>query len=177
MIKKYFIAIVLPTAILNEVEEIKNKLYRDYNLKGALRSPAHITLHRPFEWKEEKESILTETLQKFVFKPEFTIELKNYNFFEPRVIFIDVLKSEILQDLHKQLTLFAKKELKLVNEANDLRGFYPHITVAFRDLKRPLFYELKHQFGALKFDSFFNYNGFSILKFNKKWEELVFIKS
>lgn len=172
MNKKYLIAIVLPTPVINEVEEIKNQLFKLYNLKGALRSPAHITLHRPFEWKETNELKLIESLKTFTFKNIFTINLKNYNFFEPRVIFINVEKNETLVDLHKHLKLFAQNQLKLLNEINDLRGFKPHVTIAFRDLKKPLFYKLQNEFESKKYSNSFNYLGFSLLKFDKKWEVL-----
>jgi 2'-5' RNA ligase len=168
--KKYFIAIVLPSPLLNEVEAIKYQFYSEYNLKGALRSPAHITLHRPFEWKEVKEHELIKSLKNFSFQKPFSINLKNYNFFEPRVIYIDVSKNEDLFELHKQLKIFAQKELKLFNEVNDARGFKPHITIAFRDLKKPLFYALKTEFETKEFSNSFNYNGISLLKFEKKWE-------
>ena len=171
--KKYFIAIIIPSPIFDEIEAIKHQLFKGFGLKGALRSPAHITLHRPFEWKEEKEEKLIEDLKKFSYKKSFCIALKNYNFFEPRVIYVDVLKNETLVELHKHLKLFAQKELNLLNEANDLRGFAPHITIALRDLKKTLFYELKKQFEGKEYFGSFNYNGFSLLKFEKKWVEIA----
>lgn len=174
--KKYFIAIILPQPILSEIEAIKTNLFTNYNLKGALLSPAHITLHRPFVWKEEKETLLLETLKTFAFKPQFSIALKNYNFFEPRVVYIDVVQNEILNDLQLQFKIFAQNKLKLLNEVNDLRGFYPHVTIAFRDLKKPLFYELQNQFKTKEYSNAFNYKGFSILKFEKRWEELCFVE-
>lgn len=176
MNKKYFTAIVLPPPILSEIEAIKHDLFLKHNLRGALLSPAHITLHRPFEWREEKESQLIDILKKVEFKTGFKVELKNYNFFEPRVIFIDVLKNNILKELHTSIKKFAQKELKLLNEINDLRGFYPHVTVAFRDLKKPLFYELKKGFETKEYYNSFNYSGFSLLKFEKKWEEICFFE-
>ena len=168
--KKYFIAIVLPPPVIDEVEELKNELFTNYNLKGGLGSPAHITLHRPFEWKEINELKLIETLKIFSFKNTFAIHLKNYNFFEPRVMYIDVEKNESLTELQTQLKLFAQQKLKLLNEVNDLRGFKPHVTIAFRDLKKPLFYELQTQFKNKEYSNSFNYGGFSLLKFDKKWE-------
>jgi len=80
--KKYFIAIVLPPPVFEEAEKIKHELYLTHSLKGALRSPAHITLHRPFEWKEEKENTLIEKLNTFKFPGELQIELNNFSFFE-----------------------------------------------------------------------------------------------
>ena len=170
--KKYFIAIVLPPPVFEEAEKIKHELYLTHSLKGALRSPAHITLHRPFEWKEEKENTLIEKLNTFKFSGELQIELNNFSFFEPRVIYVDVLPSKELILLHNSLKNFAKTELKLFNEVTDLLGFHPHVTVASRDLKRPMFYELVPDFKTKKLNGVFNCNSFCLLKLEKKWEVL-----
>lgn len=172
MQKKYFIAIVPPEKILSKIEEIKQELFREHGLKGALRSPAHITLHRPFEWKEEKENELIDTLVEFKFDRHFSIELKNYNCFQPRVIYIDVIKNTDINDLHLKLTGFAKRQLKLFNESDDLRGFEPHVTVAFRDLKKQLFYKLWDTYKSTGFDEKFEFSGFSLLKLDQKWKVL-----
>jgi 2'-5' RNA ligase len=174
--KKYFIAIVIPEPCYTRIEEVKQRLYEEHGLKGALRSPAHITLHRPFAWKEEKEAQLIEVLSRFKKELTFNIELKNFAFFEPRVIYVNVLKNKPLEALHLQLKLYAQKELKLLNEVNDLRGFHPHVTVAFRDLKKPKFYALQKSFESKQLACGFNYGGFSLLKLEKRWEEIAYFK-
>lgn len=172
MKKKYFIAIVLKEDLFEKAELLKRELFEEYGLQGALRSPAHITLHRPFEWKEEKENVLTETLGKFEFSKPFTIELNNFNCFKPRVIYIDLIKNETLYQLHSQLVLFAQKNLGLLNEAEDMRGFHPHITVAFRDLKKPLFYLLWEKFKGRNFRGSLQVAEISLLKLEDKWKIL-----
>ncbi len=175
--KKYFIAIVLPEPIQSEVEAFKKDLFTQFNLKGALRSPAHITLHRPFEWKEEKENDLIEKLKQFEFKNDFKIELKNFNCFTPRVIYVDVIKNNLLFDLHKKLKFYAQENLKLYNEVEDMRGFHPHVTIAFRDLKKNRFQNIWNLFKEKTFDANFEYQGFSLLKLEGKWEEREKISS
>lgn len=170
MKSKYFIAIVPPEPTFQKIELIKQQLFTQHGLKGALRSPAHITLHRPFEWKEEKENELIETLSQFTFNKRFSVELKNYNCFQPRVIFIDVKKNTDLNDLHLKLSGYARRQLSLFNETEDMRGFYPHVTVAFRDLKKQLFYKLWDEFKVAEFDDNFSFSGFCLLKLNSKWE-------
>jgi 2'-5' RNA ligase len=167
---KYFIAIVLPDPAQGFALEIKNRLFEQYGLKGALRSPAHITLHRPFEWQQKKEQQLIGKLHDFPNKPLLDITLKNYGAFEPRVLYLNVEVNAELTALHKQLTGYCKRELSLFNEDEDLRGFHPHVTIAFRDLKKPLFYELWKQYGKEKFEMAFQANGFSLLKLHEKWE-------
>lgn len=173
-LKKYFLAIVIPPPLLGEIEALKQALHEQHGLNGALRSPAHITLHRPFEWREEKEEDLIEKISGFKPLVSTNIVLKDFAFFEPRVIYVDVLPNEQLSQLHTELTTFAKRELKLFNEAEDLRGFHPHITIAFRDLKKPKFYELRSEFENKHLGGCFAYQGFSLLKLEKKWEEVRF---
>lgn len=169
-VKKYFIAIAIPMPLSGAIAAVKQDLFKQHHLKGALRSPSHITLHRPFEWKEEKEAALIEKLSSFKFNKPFTVEVKDFAFFEPRVIYADVLPNETLSELHNKLTGFARRELKLFNEAEDERGFHPHITVAFRDLKKPLFYELQPVFARQKIEGKFNCAQICLLRLEEKWE-------
>jgi 2'-5' RNA ligase len=170
MFKKYFIAIVLPEPVLNEVEVVKQQLHEQFGLKGALRSPAHITLHRPFEWKEEKEQQLIEKLKCFDVGNSFLLELNNYNCFSPRVIYVDVMHEPKLFAMQKELKYFAQKELGLLNEVNDLRGFHPHVTVAFRDLRKNKFNSIWETFKNREYRAEIEVKGFSLLKLNQKWE-------
>ena len=94
-----------------------------------------------------------------------------------RVIYAQVKPSEQLKELHNQLKNYAKRELRLFNEVDDRRGFHPHITVAFRDLKRPQFYKLREVFKEKKIEGTFNYEGFSLLKLDKTWNQLKEFKS
>jgi 2'-5' RNA ligase len=172
--RKYFIAIVIPPPFFEKIESVKEQLFERHHLKGALRSPAHITLHRPFEWKEEKENKLVETLKQFDHTSSFEIEMNGFACFEPRVIYVNVLQSEKLDLLQRNLTLLAKKQLQLFNQFEDERGFHPHITVANRDLKKQKFYELWPEFQSKEFKGTFDYKGFSLLRLEKKWEEIYF---
>src|SRR5690606_35521540 len=168
--KKYFIAIVIPEPLQTTIEQIKQELINDYNLKRTLRSPSHITLHRPFEWKEKNEEELINKISNFRFNKDFSIVLNDFAFFEPRVVFVDLIKNEILLDLHTQLKHYCKSQLRLFNEVDDMRGFHPHVTVAFRDLKKAKFYQLKQIFEQSQFSGEFSYDGFSLLKLEKRWE-------
>lgn len=163
-VKKYFIAIVIPEPFQTQIMDLKEVVKNKFNSKGALRSPAHITLHMPFEWKEEKENVLVSTLQQFTFKENFTVDLQNFACFEPRVVFIDVVKSELLHKLQSELMVYAQRNLKLFNQVNDMRGFHPHVTIAFRDLKKEKFYEALNYFKAQTYKASFPIKSFCLLK-------------
>ena len=170
-VQKYFIAIVIPEPYQTDIMAFKQLIADKYNSKAALRSPAHITLHMPFEWKEEKENILIETLQRFSYKQDFIIELQNFSCFAPRVIFIDVIMNEQLNQLQIDLVSYVKKNLRLFNQADDMRGFHPHVTIAFRDLRKEKFHEAFTCFKTQKYQTSFKANSFCLLKHTgKEWK-------
>jgi 2'-5' RNA ligase len=169
--QKYFIAIVIPEPFQTEIMAFKQLVKDRYNSKAALRSPAHITLHMPFEWKEEKEDILISSLQQFSFEDDFIIELQNFSCFEPRVIFADVIKNELLIKLQSDLVSYVKRNLQLFNQAGDMRGFHPHVTIAFRDLRKQVFYEAYSYFKTQNYTASFKVNSFCLLKHTgKEWQ-------
>ncbi|MEO8760534.1 MAG: 2'-5' RNA ligase family protein [Bacteroidia bacterium] len=169
-VQKYFIAIVVPQPIQNELMAFKELVKEKYNSKGALRSPAHITLHMPFEWKEEKEDVLIDTLSQFSFKENFIVELKNFSNFGQRVIFVDVVKNDILVQLQNELVNHVKNNLRLFNQSNDMRGFHPHVTIAFRDLKKEKFIQAFDYFKTQTYNASFAATNICLLKHTgKEW--------
>ena len=69
---RYFLAIMPPTEIEQRIYSLKQEVAEKFNSKAALRSPAHITLHMPFLWKEAKEVRLVDKLVQ-------ATKLKNFN--------------------------------------------------------------------------------------------------
>src|SRR4051812_23130514 len=108
--KLYFIALIPPSPIYDEALKQKNHFKENYNSKASLNSPPHITMHMPFRWKEEKENDLVKKIGSF-FKEYDPIKvcLDNFSAFPPRVIFINVVKSEALDDFQKSIHRFFKK--------------------------------------------------------------------
>lgn len=170
---QYFIALVPGNHLQKELMELKQWVFEETGSKGALRSPAHITLHMPFKWKHSKEDFLVSSLQKLAASnTSFTVSLINFNCFEPRVVYIDVEKSEELSNLRNEVMNLGRKALKL-DLPKDLRGFNPHITIAFRDLKKPQFYALWEQLKEKPFATTFKVSSIALLKHNgKRWEVL-----
>lgn len=167
-------AIVLTGESLRQAESIKNSLFQEFGLKGALRSPAHITLHRPFEWDEKKETRLKNTLTEFSQTEPFSIELRGFSHFSNRVVFADVLPNEHLLTLYESLRSFAHRRLLLFNESEDMRGFRPHVTLAFRDLRKKNFEPVWHYISNLSFRHIIHAEGFSLLRLEEKWCEIAF---
>jgi 2'-5' RNA ligase len=172
-LSRYFIAILPPTHLIGEIEKVKTLIAEQFKSSGAKNAPAHITMHMPFLWKPEKQSDLISRLQNSTKKiAPFEIQLNNYSHFDDRVIFIDVIKNNSLIALQSTVVL-EMKQLQLFNQADDKRGFHPHITVAFRDLKKEQFHRAWDFFKEKNFQANFTCHSFSLLMYeNKKWKEI-----
>lgn len=166
---RYFIAIIPPDPIASEIYQIKEYFRDEYQTKASLNSPTHITLHMPFEFGDEAR--LTTTLKRFSFAP-FSIELRDFNCFEPRVIFIDVSKNKALEEMQQKLMAFCKTELNLFNAEYRDQPFHPHVTLAFRDLKKPMFVAAWNEFKNRKYSATFECHRLALLKHDGKiWRE------
>jgi 2'-5' RNA ligase len=173
--KQYFLAIIPPAPVFDQALGLKNYFKQRYNSKASLNSPPHITLHMPFRWKEDKEQELINTLNNFEtgLKP-FELQLLNFASFPPRVIYIDVVESHDLISLQKKLLRFCKRELNLFNADYKDQPFHPHLTLAFRDLKKSVFGEAWEEFKSKPFSATFSIDKFDLLKHNGKvWEPLA----
>ena len=168
----YFIAIVPPAPFCEEALKVKQYFSEHYATKGAMKSPPHITLHMPFKWKEEREVELINELDKFSKRNKpIQIHFNNFGCFPPRVIFIDVKKSDSLTLFQQNLQRFCMQELNLFNSNYKELPFNPHLTVAFRDLKKSAFQKAWEEFREKKFEGEFSADSIVLLKHNgKMWE-------
>ncbi len=170
----YFIAIVPPEDIQKEITELKHIVSDQFGSKHALNAPPHITLHMPFRWKEKKFEKLQRTIREIndEFKP-FEIELNGFDFFEPRVVFVNVVENQWLNSLQKLVVERCRKKLKLDNANYKDRPFHPHVTLGFRDLKKKMFYEAKAYFEGKEINFTFEATRVELLKHDgKEWKIL-----
>ncbi len=80
-----------------------------------------------------------------------TLELKDFGCFAPKVIFIDVVPHKELIDLQNRLTDTLKRKMSIFN-ANYRDGvFHPHVTLAFRDLRKSKFHLAWEKFNKKDF--------------------------
>lgn len=161
----YFVAIVPPSPIYEEAFEQKVYFKTKYNSKASLNSPPHITLHMPFKWKESEEAELADQLQAFAKeRSAITIQLKGFSSFPPKVIFINVEISTELKGLQKDLERHFKRELNLFNAKYKDLPFHPHLTLAFRDLKKPNYQKAWEEFVGKNYEATFLADKIALLK-------------
>jgi 2'-5' RNA ligase len=170
-LKQYFIAFIPPSPVYEEALALKHYFKERYKSKAALNSPPHITVHMPFRWKEAREADLAQTLKRFVkdFDP-IKICLDNFASFAPRVIFINVADSVTLIDFQKSIQRFFKKELNIFNANYREEPYHPHLTLAFRDLKKAAYKEAWEEFKSKEYKAEFMADRLSLLKHDgKRW--------
>lgn len=171
---RYFIAIVPPEPAYQQLHRLKEYCFEKYKSKCALRSPPHLTLHMPFLWKEKNEIHLIEGLTAFCqTQTNFNLSLSGFSCFPPRVIFVAVDQNNALINLQRQLVKFCRVELNLLNANYREQPFHPHITIAFRDLKKSVFEEAWQEFSDRPFIQQFSLNNIALLKHDgHRWDVL-----
>jgi len=167
----FFIAILPNAKIQEEVTKFKKYLAENYDASHALTSPPHITLFPPFKWEAERKGKLRDLLDAFAAEEErFTVELKDFDCFAPRVIFVDVKHNELLQRLQHLLEARLESELDLQND-RPYEGFHPHMTIAHKDLKRHHFSDAWAEFSKRSYERSFEVEDITLLKHNgSHWE-------
>ena len=170
----YYVAIVAPAEINQQILKWKNFFKENYNCLVGLKSPAHVTLISPFWMKEELEPVFISDIKKFsITKNRFEIALKDFGAFKPRTIFVDVVKSERLNELYSFFSDFIYRQNKYPIKKED-RSFHPHVTLATRDLHKKAFYEAWENFSVKKYEATWIVNGISLLRHNKKNWDVIF---
>jgi len=167
----YFIALLLPEDISDQITLFKREMADKYNAKHALKSPPHITLQMPFRRSEHQEANLIEKLTLFAGeKTGFDIHLSGFGSFAPRVIFVDVIHSQPIYQKHDELKSFLQEKLEF--SLSDLTfRFSPHVTIATRDLKKEIFPQAWNAFRERDYDARFKSKDLALLKHNgSKWK-------
>ncbi len=137
---RFFIALLPLPEIQDYVNQIKQHFADRYASRGAQKSPPHITLQPPFEWLPSELSVLEECLSRFANNRELVpVTLNGFGAFPPRVIYINVVKTQKLLTLQADLMAHLETTLGIVDPVSKTRAFCPHMTVAFRDLTRQNF--------------------------------------
>ncbi len=136
---KYFLAIVPDEPLKSAITELKKELRAAFGIKYALKSPPHITLKMPFVHNENKEGELVKSLSEFFEKEKsFSLALGRIGSFGNRVAFMKVKYPPELLSCQQRLMVFSKAVLKKNIELSD-SNYHPHLTLAFKDVKKDQF--------------------------------------
>jgi len=167
----YFIALVPQHGLREQVKAFKKEIEARYQAKHALKLPAHITLKMPFNIRKEEEPLLIKSLQELADRiPLFDVELSGFDYFKSGVIFVKCADHDPIIEVHNKLEqVFARKLGVKKNE--DPSRFYPHMTIASRDLSAEFFPKARAEFKNREFHASFEAESFFLFKHNgKTWD-------
>jgi 2'-5' RNA ligase len=169
----YFIAILPPREIRQRVFELKEEMRIRFGAGHALKSPAHITLQKPFKRLTEEEAGLEEALRAFAgAEHQFSMDLEGFGCFAPRVIFIKMTGTDPVVSLHAGLRDMLLTRMHF-SGAEIMKEVQPHITIATRDLTPEAFREAWSEKKDEDFRGSFTVRSICLLKHNgKNWEVL-----
>jgi len=168
----YFFALIPSEDIQSSVTKIKLDFQNRYNASHALKSPPHITLIPPFKFERKNENRLIEILNEFSeYESKFQQSLKGFGMFPPKVIFIKVPKNDSLKSLYSRFIKHMDEKLNLSSYSRRAKNFFPHMTVAFRDLTPENFYKAKPVYEQKHISIEFEVNNICLLRHNSiQWE-------
>ncbi|HEX8270920.1 MAG TPA: RNA 2',3'-cyclic phosphodiesterase [Flavobacterium sp.] len=169
----YFIAIIPPEQICDEITEFKLHVASEYESKAALRTVPHITLIAPFSISSEKHQELLQKFQDLTFNQEpFEMHLKDFGAFKNNkrpVIFVKPLPSEELRKLQFEMRSHMIP-ISSVEPSGNERDYDPHVTIAFKDLSRENFKKAWEVYSEQKYESKFVVDAVHLLHHNgNKW--------
>lgn len=161
----YFIGILPPPTLQNEVTKLKYECRDKYHSSHALNAPPHLTIIPPFKCSSaEVENVVNElTLFSSSVQP-FDLLLNGFGAFAPRVIYIHVEPSSILAFLQGQLQVKLSRTFSFCQAHT--RPYHPHVTIAFKDLT-PKYFEIAWpNFRSRAFSETFQCSELTLLVYN-----------
>lgn len=169
----YFIALVPHPELNDEIRELKEEMKILSGAKDILKSPAHITMQKPFKRGDSEEPGIIKTLRSFAKQQKsFSVDLDGFGSFPPHVIFIVVKNHEPVVELHTRLREVLLKDLKL-SDGEIMSDIHPHITLTTRYLIQSGFYDAWPKFKDRQYSNSFEAHSLCLLKHDgHKWEIL-----
>lgn len=140
---RYFIALIPPQEVCEQVTAFKKNIAIKYNSRKALRVIPHITLKTPFHLDEKEHGLLMQWFHNLSFNiNKFELGLNGFGCFnnsKAPVIYVQPEYSaqilSVQQNIIKQFaTAFPNTQIQFHD--ND---YHPHMTIGYRDLTYPEF--------------------------------------
>ena len=174
MTSLYFIAILPPEELSEQIDDIRKECAERFQVKAGLKPPVHITLYRPFHLEQELENHLIKSLSTVTYSHSpFEQQLENFDSFNAHTLYIRAIKNPKLAALQKNITSVILRHKLDVREVKGNTLFTPHVTIAYRDIPPETFPLIWETFKDKKFKRSFMTERFALLKHDgKKWNVL-----
>lgn len=174
----YFVAIIPPQELCDKITAIKQDFAERFGSKHALKVIPHITLKAPFSVYKDAHDVVVNWFKNIpVDIPAFEQKLKNFGSFSNKrnpVIFIEPELSSALKQLQKLVLHQFIKSFPSIQVPLNEKKFYPHITIAYRDLTYADFQLAWDEFISKNFESVFLVNEIHLLQHDGgKWNSIA----
>lgn len=174
----YFIAIIPPDAVCEEVTAFREDFAQNYNSSKALRVVPHITLKAPFKVDSVQHDKLMDWFKHIpVSIHPFQIELKDFGSFDNRnnpVIFVNPVVNDSLEELQKNVIAAFENTYPDIPVSFIEKNFHPHMTIAYRDLEREQYEKAWEIYKGKSYKAYFECNSFFLLQHDtKQWNVIA----
>jgi len=170
----YFVAIIPPVEICDQINAIKQNFKERFESQHALRLIPHITLKSPFSTDHQQVMDWFQNI-KLNIHP-FRQLLVNFNCFANKrnpVIFIEPELNEALKQLQRSIVQGFKSAFPLIQVPQNELQFHPHITVGYRDLSFQHFETAWELYKNKQFSATFLVENFCLLQHDKKQWNII----
>lgn len=177
MEKLFFIAVIPPKPLAEDITAIKQDFADRFESRRALRIMPHITLAPPFKLFEGKRKGLLEWFEKLTFSiSAFEVTLNGFGTFDkPKspVVFVKPEPSKNLDALQKEL-MGRLSNLLPKEKAFTEEDFHAHMTVSYRDLSVANFKKAWQEYQSKDFSASFTVESFHLLEHDgTKWNVIA----
>ncbi|MES2774227.1 MAG: 2'-5' RNA ligase family protein [Bacteroidota bacterium] len=169
----YYIAALCPGDVNEQVSRFKLYMQEKYGSRAAQKSPAHLTIVPPFKAEEDMEKLLKDFVEAYnVGLVPFEVQLKNFDHFEGRVLFVDVVPNEALNAMEQDVnTQFTSEFPSIIFRTKP--EFHPHVTIATRDIPEHKFNEIWQYFQQQQLDAVYPCKELTVMKLDRGvWQQL-----
>lgn len=136
---RFFVALMLSDEAEAYANQVIQELGDRYNTRTAKAAP-HITLQPPFLWPLASVETLEQTIATVASThAPIPVQLRGFGCFSPRVLYIDVVRSDELLQVQRNLMTQMETHLDIIDPKAKGRAFAPHVTVASRRMTPGIF--------------------------------------
>jgi 2'-5' RNA ligase len=162
----YFIALIPPKPLQQEITAIKQDFADRFESRKALRTMPHITLKAPFKIPESERATFEKWFADLRFDAiDFRIKLDGFGAFEqdhPVVFIKPEMNGEMAALQRETVEKIAAKVPASISHTD--RDFHPHITIGYRDLTPENFEKAWNVYKTHAFEAEFRADAIHLLR-------------
>ncbi len=130
MTNRLFVALEIPSTVLDELIEIRNKIYPDSGVRWEAKEKLHITLKFLGDVEDSlNDSIIKMIEERISGKKRFNLFFEKFGLFKkdgkPRILWVKTNDSNVLEEVQKEI----EEGCSELGFKKEERKFKPHLTL------------------------------------------------